>query len=76
MEKKVYPRWIFIDHVRWDPVEVIVDGFGHSEAGPPRCVGPGVGHLAPAPPTRLRRGQLRRCDAIAVPSLLQEEAFQ
>lgn len=74
----VYPGWFFEDHFRWDPVEVVVDGFGHGEARPPRRVGPGVGHLAPpAPPMRLRgrRGQLGGGGAdaaVAVPSQLQE----
>jgi hypothetical protein len=51
--KITYPCWLLVEDVRRDPVQVVVDGFGHHrEAGLPRRVGAGLpllqDHSAPS----------------------------
>jgi hypothetical protein len=66
---RTYPRSrrrrLSVEHVGRDSVQVVVDGLGQREAGPPRRrrglrVGSGVGHLAPPRGLRVALVRLRR----------------
>jgi hypothetical protein len=67
--RTTYPRSrrrrLSVEHVGRDSVQVVVDGLGQREAGPPRRrrglrVGSGVGHLAPPRGLRVALVRLRR----------------